>query len=221
MYLNIKRSNRKPDSFKLIRQLKCYLYLLFQRQVDINAILKSEERMKEEHSRLPESLRTFYRYIGEIMYCVNDCIQDKDDQWVVYYSQGSFYRKDENFRDVSGSHSNINFYLSWIDRQQHASCIQPIAPSKGHRERLDRMMFLTRQIVSEYNNMDLPLSHFLFDWPTNKEKIKEYYDSSWGLNPRTVQRDIGVVYEVITSYLFDNEREDSTLTEKKAGKNRL
>ena len=214
MYLNIQRSNRKPDSFKLIRQLKCYLYLVFQRQVYVDAILKSEESMKKEHPQLPESLRTFYRYIGEILYCVNDGIRDKDDAWIVYYSHGSFYRKDENFRDVSGNSVDIDFYLSWIDRQKHASCIQPIEASKAHRERLERTMFLSEQIVSEYDDIESPLTHFLFDWPTKKEEIKEYCDTNWGLDPRTIQRDIGVIYEVITSYLLDKERQDSLLHEK-------
>lgn len=216
--MNIKRSNRKPDSFKLIRQLKCYLYLVFQRQVYVDAILKSEESMKKEHPQLPESLRTFYRYIGEILYCVNDCIRDKDDEWIVYYSHGSFYRKDENF----GDRVNNDTYRTWIDWQKHASCIQPIEPSKAHRERLERTMFLAEQIVSEYDDMKSPLTHFLFNWTMKKEEINEYCDTNWGLDHRTIQRDIGVIYEVITSYLFDKERQDSPLLfEKKAKKKQV
>lgn len=217
MYLNIQRSNRKPDSFKLIRQLKCYLYLNFQMQVHINAILESEKGIKEKHPQIPESLRTFHRYIGEIVYCVNDGIRDKDDEWIVYYSQGSFYRKDDNL----GAGRKFNSYRAWINWQEHASHIQPIAPSNGHGKRLERTMFLAERIVSEYDNMESPLTHFLFDWPMKRDEIKEYCDTDWGLDPRTIQRDTGVIYEVITSYLFNKERQDVPLCLKNAQKQKL
>lgn len=214
MYIKIKRSDRKPNSFKLIRQLKCFLYLQYQRQVRIDTILKSEEVGKKEHHQIPKSLRTFYRYIGEIVYCANENIRDEACKWIVYYSRNSFIRINEDSSDIAQA---LPYHI-WIEVQKRASCVQPVEPSKTHYDRLSRTILLTEGIMSsvlsecEYN--ESPLERFLTCWPMEKEKLKEYYDQNLGFDSRTFQRDIGVIYDVITFYLCDMTQEDSPLPKK-------
>lgn len=91
MYMKIKRNESRPNSFKLIRQLVCFLFLKYQREVCIDTILKYEkEKWKEKFNDIPESYRTFYRYIGEIVYCANYNIDEEAHKWIVFYKDKTF-----------------------------------------------------------------------------------------------------------------------------------
>lgn len=195
-YLKFDRKD-KLESYKLIRQLVCYLFLENQHQLCIEHFLDPNLPSDSRKSAILKQYRTFFRYICEILYCLGDKY-DFADTWYTFYSAGSFYR---------GYDTMIQIRKYWPSGDKQ---INPIKPSNVHECRLIRTMVLAqtmveRAIVEVKNDdqLDYPSLHFFQSvvWPKHRVQFgKDYSEANPNLSSRTVQRDMRAVYSAVAKY---------------------
>lgn len=196
---------KKPESAKLIRQLLCFLYLQNDKQFSIERFLESEMPQTSVKAAVRSQYRTFFRYIGEILSCLEG---DYGDDWDIFYSEGVFYRGYDF--SIKKRKTNPLRNLESYTNSGIVRCIRPIEPSPVHRNRLARTMKLAQEIIEDVardNKYDDPSVYFFqtIFLPKFKSCLRDDYAEEFGLKPRTVQRDMHAIFSAVSKYFEMNE----------------
>lgn len=213
---------KKPESVKLIRQLVCFLFLQNDKQLMIERFLEPAVPQEFIKATVQKQYRTFYRYIGEICSCLEDDIfsdleEDEDwgiedleiEDWDVFYLNGIFYRG-YDFAVIDRRKADPFVDLKSYSEANQVRYIRSIEPSSAHQNRLMRTMILSQAIVSrlkkesKYEFSSVCYFQTVF-WPKFKSDLKDMYVDEFGLEPRTVQRDMYAVFSAASQYLEMSE----------------